>query len=101
MAYAPPVEYQAPIAYAPPVVAPYYPTVVPYVGVAIGPRVGVYGYGYGSRAYVGGPVVRGYAPRGYAPAVRPYGYGYTGRGYVGGGFAARGGMAFRGGGRSR
>jgi hypothetical protein len=104
MAYAPPVAYPAPMTYAPPVVAPYYPSVMPYVGVAIGPRVGVYGYGYGPRGYVGGPVVRGYsyAPRGYAPAARSYAYGYTGRGYVGGGYAARGsmmttGMAARGG----
>jgi hypothetical protein len=99
MSYAPPVYatpapyYAPPVAYAAP-----YPSVVPYVGVAIGPRVGVYGYGYGygygTRAYVGGPAFRGYgyAPRGYAPAVRPYGYGYTGRGYAGGGFAARGSM---------
>jgi hypothetical protein len=93
MAYAPPVAYPAPVPYA-----PYYPSVVPYVGVTIGPRVGV--YGYGPRGYVGAPGVRGYsyAPRAYAPAVRPYGYGYTGRGYVGGGYAARGPMmAARGG----
>jgi hypothetical protein len=93
-----PEEQPAPpaMAYAPPVVVAPYPSVMPYVGVAIGPRVGL--YGYGPRGYVGGPFVRGYAPRAYAPAVRPYGYGYTGRGYVGGGFAARGPMmAARGG----
>jgi hypothetical protein len=112
MAYAPPVTYIAPEPYyAPPVAyAAPYPSVMPYVGVAIGPRVGVYGYGYRSRPYVGGPAVRGYgyAPRNYAPAGRGYAYGYTGRGYVGGGYAARGpmvaargGMAFRGGGRVR
>jgi len=98
MAYAPPVAYPAPIQYAPPVVYAPYPSVMPYVGVTIGPRVGF--YGYGSRGYVGAPVVRGYgyAPRGYAPAVRGYAYGYTGRGYVGGGYAARGPMmAVRGG----
>ncbi len=95
MAYAPPVAYPAPLPYAPPVVAPY-PSVMPYVGVAIGPRVGV--HGYGPRGYVGRPVVRGYAPRPYAHAVRGYAYGYTGRGYVGGGYAARGPMmAARGG----
>jgi hypothetical protein len=90
MAYAPPVAYPAPMQYAPPVVVAPYPSVMPYVGVAIGPRVGI--YGYGSRPYVGGPVVRGYAPRAYSPAVRSYAYGYTGRGYVGGGYAARGPM---------
>jgi hypothetical protein len=114
MAYAPPV-YAAPAPYyAPPVAyAAPYPSVMPYVGVAIGPRVGVYGYGaygYGYRSgpYVGRPAARGYgyAPRAYAPAARPYGYGYTGRGYAGGGFAARGpmisaGMSARGGFASR
>jgi hypothetical protein len=104
MAYAPPVAYPAPMPYAPPVVVAPYPRVMPYVGVAIAPRVGI--YGYGPRGYVGGPVVRGYAPRAYSPAVRGYAYGYSGRGYVGGGYAARGpmmaargGMAFRGRGR--
>jgi len=98
MAYAPPVAYPAPVPYAPPVVVAPYPSVMPYVGVAIGPRVGI--YGYGPRGYVRGPVMRGYgyAPRAYAPAARGYGYGYTGRGHVGGGYAARGPMmAARGG----
>jgi hypothetical protein len=104
MAYAPPVAYPTPMPYAPPVVVAPYPSVMPYVGVAIGPRVGA--YGYWQRAYVGRPVVRGYAPRAYSPAVRGYAYGYSGRGYVGGGYAsrgpmmaARGGMTFRGRGR--
>ncbi len=109
MAYAPPVAYPAPVPYTPAIVAPYYPSVMPYVGVTIGPRVGM--YAYGPRPYVRN---YGYAPRAYAPAVRPYGYGYTARGYVGGGYAARGyvgggyaargpmmaargGMSFRGG----
>ena len=100
MAYAPPVAYPAPVPYAPAAVyAPYYPSVMPYVGVTIGPRIGV--YGFGPRPYVRS---YGYAPRAYAPASRPHGYGYTGRGYVGGGYAtrgsmmaARGGMSFRGG----
>lgn len=86
MAYAPPVAYPAPVPYV-----PYYPSVVPYVGVTIGPRIGAYAYGL--RPYVGG-----YA-RPYAPAVRAYGYGYAARGYVGGGYAARGyigGYAARG-----
>lgn len=108
MAYAPPVAYSAPGPYVSPVYAPYYPSVMPYVGVTIGPRIGA--YAYGPRPYVGG---YGYA-RAYAPAVRSYGYGYTRRGYVGGGFAARsylggryaargsmmaarGGVSFRGG----
>jgi hypothetical protein len=95
MAYAPPVAYPAPVPYVPaPMYAPYYPSVIPYVGVTIGPRVGAYAYAPYGRNY-------GYAPRGYAPAVRPYGYGYAGRGYVGGGYAARGyvggGYAARGG----
>ncbi len=94
MAYAPPVAYPAPVPYA-----PYYPSVMPYVGVTIGPRIGA--YGYWPRPYVRS---YGYAPRTYAPAVRSYGYGYTARGYVGGGYAARGpmmaargGISFRGG----
>jgi hypothetical protein len=98
MTYAPPV-YAAPAPYYAPPVAYAAPYPSAYVGVAIGPRVGVYGYGYGYRPYAGGPGVRGYgyAPRAYTPAARPYGYGYTGRGYVGGGFAARGSFAARGG----
>lgn len=105
MAYAPPVAYPAPA----PVYAPYYPSVMPYFGVTIGPRVGA--YAYGPRPYVRN---YGYAPRAYAPAMRPYGYGYAARGYVGGAYAtrgyvgggyaargsmmvARGGMAVRGG----
>jgi hypothetical protein len=113
MAYAPPVAYPAPVPYAPPVMVAPYPSVTPYVGVTIGPRVGA--YAYGARGYVRS---YGYAPRGYAPAVRSYGYGYAARGYAGGGYAARGyvgggyaargtmmaargGMAFRGGGRGR
>ncbi|MGH9645318.1 MAG: hypothetical protein ACRD4E_00755 [Bryobacteraceae bacterium] len=112
LAFAPPVAYSAPVPYVPgPAYAPYYPRVIPYVGVTIGPRIGA--YAFGPRPYM-----RGYAPRAYAPAVRPYGFGYSGRGYVGGGFAgrrsvgggyavrgsmmaARGGMSFRGGGRGR
>ena len=95
MAYAPPVAYPAPVPYVPaPMYAPYYPSVIPYVGVTIGPRVGAYAYAPYGRSY-------GYVPRAYAPAVRPYGYGYAGRGYVGGGYAARGyvggGYAARGG----
>ena len=42
MAYAPPVAYPAPVPYA-----PYYPSVMPYVGVTIGPRIGAYGIGRG------------------------------------------------------
>jgi len=95
MAYAPPVAYPAPVPYAPAMVAPYYPTVMPYVGVTIGPRVGF--YAYGPRPYLRN---YGYAPRAYAPGVRTYGYGYTARSYVGGGYAARayvgGGFAARG-----
>ncbi len=93
MAYAPPVPAPVFVPYAPPVMVAPYP-VFAYGGVFVGPRVGVI---YGPRAYVGGPYVRGYAPRPYAPAVRSYAYGYAGRGFVAGGYAAHGPMmAMRG-----
>jgi hypothetical protein len=90
MAYTPAVPYVAPmiVPYVAPVIVPPYPPVFAWGWV--GPRVGV---AYGPRAYVGAPVVRG-----YAPGVRAYGYGYAGRGFVGGGYGARGpAMAMRGG----
>jgi hypothetical protein len=97
MAYAPPVAYPVPVPYAAPVFVAPYPAPFAYGGVVIGPRVGV-GYGYGPRAYVGGPYMRGYAPRAYAPAVRAYGYGYAGRGFAAAGYGVRGpAMAARGG----
>jgi hypothetical protein len=107
MSYAPPVAYPAPVPYIPPVAVAPYVGVYAYGGVYAGARPAVVPYAYG-RAYVGGPVVRGYgygygyAPRAVAPTVRSYGYATAGRGYVGGYasrgpmVAARGGMSYGG-----
>jgi hypothetical protein len=100
----PPMAYAPPLPVAPPMPCcysmPVAPPVYAYGGFAFGVRPGVvgYGYGYGVRPYVRGPVVGPYAPRGYAPAVRSYGYGYAARpGMMAPRMAGGPSMAMRGG----